>query len=120
MVIFCDILSAKTGRGENTIFNIHPLISAYCPYSGQDLPSGAVRARSGRCSGAGKRRPVGRPLQPGGSGSDHLFFGKLRSGRPAQARSPDGVVTALELPLNSKLISQLLSRCIYANLPTFG
>lgn len=78
----------------------HPLTSAYCPYSGQGLPSGAVRARSGWCSGAGKWRPVGCPLQPGGSGSGHLFLGELQSGWPAQARSPRGVVTALELPFN--------------------
>lgn len=71
------------------------LTSAVCPYSGQGLPSGAVRARSRWCSGAGKRRPVGCPLQPGGSGSGHLFLSKLRSRWPAQARSPRGAVTRM-------------------------
>lgn len=89
----------------------HPLTSAWCLYSGQGLPSGAVRARSGWCSDAGKWRPVGCPLQPGGSGSGHLFLGKLRSGWPAQARSPHGVVAALELPFH---LGSLLRCCLAA------
>lgn len=78
--------------------------------SGQSVPTLAVRTRSRWCFGAGNRRSVGRPLQPGGSGGGHLFPGKLWPRWPTQACS---LSAQLQPPSHQPVLNFLLPPALF-------